>query len=115
MDNMTETLSFEVPDAVWEPTSRALRRLRELHRDAGGTSRMTKEGRVVTLSVSGDHAAVLDAVENGKRIAAKLQEHEARSRTTSDDLYDMLEQDRRRRFHEFRGMVDDLMRKNGKR
>lgn len=108
---MTETVTIEVPNRLWEPTKQAFRALRTYLRDAGGTSRMTKKGTRVTLTVYGPERAVIDAVQNAKAIARKIQEQAHARRRSSDALFDRLEQERRARFDTFRDLLEAELRK----
>jgi hypothetical protein len=112
MTTIENTISFKVPDTMWPPALEAFRALRKMHQATGGTSRLTKNKDIVTLTVKGDANAVLDAMSRAKAIESKVSQKK-------EDIMDMLRDSLRRgearkeqRKEEFLGMVaEELMKK----
>ena len=108
-DIIEHTISLRIPDSLWPQAKEAFRALRELHRDAGGTSRLVKDGDTLTFTAKGPSVSVLDAIENAKRIQAKVDDTRE---STVDYLRDALrgaERRREERKEEILGMVADEM------
>lgn len=108
-DIIEHTISLRIPDSLWPDAKKAFRALRQLHQEAGGTSRLVKNGETLTFSAKGPSVSVLDAIKNAKRIQAKVDETRE---STVDYLRDVLrgaESRREQRKEEFLGMVADEM------
>jgi|GEM_PF-4981089 len=113
-DPIEHTVTLRVPSSMWPKAREAFRALRELHRDAGGTSRLVKNGETLTFTAKGPSTSVLDAIENAKRIQSKVDE---KRESTVDHLREVLrnaEANRERRKEEFLGMVADELLRRGK-
>lgn len=111
-DVIEHTVSFQIPEAMWSKTVEGFRALRKLHQDAGGSSRLVKDGTKFTFTAKGPSTSVLDAIKNAERLQKAV--NEARE-STVDLLRDVLrrgEANQERRKEEFLGMVaDELMKK----
>lgn len=80
---ITESFTFECHTHDWTLASKTIRKLRQLLRDKGGTSRLTKKQRKVCLTMTGPPSAVLP-------IARGLALMDARMRKGQEDLRELL-------------------------
>lgn len=68
MSDIEHTVTFDIPSSMWPTASKGLRQLREILRDAGGTTRMTRSGNHITITAEGPHMSVLNLVESVAKI-----------------------------------------------
>lgn len=92
MSDVTRTAEMMVPDWAWGTMSSGLRKLRSLHREAGGTSRMVRTGSTVTLTVTGSPKSVAVTMEFIEQARAALTATAARatSRNIAERMQEIL-------------------------
>jgi hypothetical protein len=81
---LTDTIDHEVTITVqawaWPIVSKAIRAIREAHRDLGGTSSLRRNGETVTFGAKGSADAVLTACAAVVKIAAGARDARAKMR-----------------------------------
>lgn len=112
-DTITSSSTSTIPGWAWETAKKALRQLRIMHRDQGGTSKLVREGDQVTLILTGPAQAVLDGLQLARgidRVVSQKVEEKAASRSRLlDSMEAGMAGHEQRRKREFLGMVLDAV------
>lgn len=111
-EEIEHTITLTIQEPYWPTISKALREARVMHRDNGGTSRMSKSKTLITFTARGPATAVLNTIDFVRKIEATCA---ASRNKTIDKLMDSLKPNPEReeaRKREFMGMVvDNLARR----
>lgn len=104
-----EEITLEIRDDEWGKASKAIRWLRESHRDAGGTSKLRKNGTSVYFSFEGSVQSVLDLSDGMKELKKALDDYRVIKKQKMYDLVDRLEShERDRKAYLMELLVDEL-------
>lgn len=99
------TARLEVPDYMWPKVQTALRELRKLHQRDGGTSKVRKKGRRVTVTFSGDPFVVKKSIDFLFKLRDTLEKSR---RDLADSFIRRSEEYQEQRKREFMEMIFDM-------
>jgi hypothetical protein len=104
---VSQVCVMTIPVEFWPNARKALRMLRELHRDAGGTSRLVRQGERTTLTAAGPAPAVLEAVANAQKIQTMI--NQSHSQKVADILDGLVRRRRAQRRVTFAQLLEQAI------
>ena len=117
-DLIEHTMKLKIGPKEWEPASAAIRGLRQILKDLGGFSKMTKTSDGALLTLKGPAKPVLDCIDLANKGQAAVHEAELKRtrhyKNMASSLRDRLEDSRNDNMAAILEMVDDIRRKKGK-
>jgi len=113
MSETSRTAVFDVPEYLWDKVNTAIRALREIHRDAGGTSKVRKKGTRVTVTFTGSPGSV----QFGMQSLAKVKQAVENTRAQiHQNLFAKMRRSEEERRAEYLDMIlSELAKQKGKK
>ena len=113
MSDISRTAVIQVPDYMWDKVNTAIRALRELHRDAGGTSKVRKKGMRVTVTFTGTPGAVQFGMQNLAKVKQAVEN--TRSQIHQNLFAKMRRSEEERRAEVLDMILSELTKQKGKK
>jgi hypothetical protein len=113
MSNIERTVTLTIPDSTWEIASLALREIRKIHQDAGGHSKLRKDGETITFTAAGSTPSVLQTMDAVRRIGEMCKKsQDTRKQKIVDGLKDAIKRGKQNREDSFLGaLADELLKR----
>lgn len=75
---LEHTITLTVPTSLWPLASEGIRGMRQILKDAGGTSRLTRKGDTLTYTARGPVASVLNSIDGVRKVGEMVRAEKAK-------------------------------------